>query len=356
MIGDPGGRSDGAQPARPRHPRPQPGGHHGPARAAPRLRRRARPGPPGRQPRLDRADGRARVPPRRRQARHGEHRCWPRSRCRARVESEPASRSPSSATCSCRPTTTGTCTSTMGVELQVGGSDQWGNITAGIDLIRRTSGGHVHGLTVPAGDPGRRPEVRQVGRRGRCGSSAERTTPYAFYQYFVNVDDRDVERFLLQLTLLPVAEVAEVMAAPRRGARAAGGPAGAGRGRSPPWCTATTRPSGPPGPARASPAPPPSSTAGEWAELAASLPTVALGPDDLGRPLVDLLVEHDGPDVQERGAAPGRPGRALPQRRRRCPPTALLGADDLVDGRLGHGPQGQEAAPCPPSDRRLTTP
>ena len=42
---------------------------------------------------------------------------------------------------------------------------------------------------------------------------ADRTTPYAFYQYFVNVDDRDVERFLLQLTLLPVAEVGELMAA-----------------------------------------------------------------------------------------------------------------------------------------------
>ncbi len=98
----------------------------------------------------------------------------------------------------------------LGVELQVGGSDQWGNITAGIDLIRRTAGDHVHGLTVPLVT---RADGAKFGKsaEGAVWLSPERTTPYAFFQYFVNVDDRDVERFLLQLTLLPVAEVAEVM-------------------------------------------------------------------------------------------------------------------------------------------------
>lgn len=98
-----------------------------------------------------------------------------------------------------------------GVELQVGGSDQWGNITAGIDLVRRTSGAHVHGLTVPLVT---RADGQKFGKSvdGAVWLSPERTTPYAFFQYFVNVDDRDVERFLLQLTLLPVDEVAAVMA------------------------------------------------------------------------------------------------------------------------------------------------
>ena len=102
-----------------------------------------------------------------------------------------------------------------GCELQVGGSDQWGNITAGIDLIRRSSGAHVHGLTVPL-------VTRADGAKfGKTASGAvwldpARTSPYAFYQYFVNVDDRDVERFLLQLTLLPVERVATIMDDHRR--------------------------------------------------------------------------------------------------------------------------------------------
>lgn len=110
----------------------------------------------------------------------------------------------------------------LGVELQVGGSDQWGNITAGIDLIRRTSGAHVHGLTVPLVT---RADGQKFGKSvdGAVWLSPERTTPYAFFQYFVNVDDRDAERFLLQLTLLPVGGIAEVMAEHARdpGARTA---------------------------------------------------------------------------------------------------------------------------------------
>ncbi len=99
---------------------------------------------------------------------------------------------------------------TMGVELQVGGSDQWGNITAGIDLVRRTSGAHVHGLTVPLVT---RADGTKFGKStgDAVWLSAERTSPYAFFQYFVNSDDRDIERFLLQLTLLPLDEIAAVM-------------------------------------------------------------------------------------------------------------------------------------------------
>ena len=98
-----------------------------------------------------------------------------------------------------------------GCELQVGGSDQWGNITAGIDMIRRKTGAHAHGLTVPLVT---RSDGAKFGKTadGAVWLSAERTLPYEFHQYWMRTDDRDVERFLLQMTLLPIEGVADVMA------------------------------------------------------------------------------------------------------------------------------------------------
>jgi tyrosyl-tRNA synthetase len=92
-----------------------------------------------------------------------------------------------------------------GCELQIGGSDQWGNITAGVDLVRRVTGDLVHALTWPL-------VLRSDGRKfsksegDNVWLSAERTSPYRFYQYWLNVPDADVRRFLLQLTLLSVEE------------------------------------------------------------------------------------------------------------------------------------------------------
>ena len=99
-----------------------------------------------------------------------------------------------------------------GCELQVGGSDQWGNITAGIDLIRRRTGRHVHGLTVPLVT---RADGQKFGKSvdGAVWLSADRTSPYGFYQYWMQIADADVERFLLQLTLLPVDEALAIAAA-----------------------------------------------------------------------------------------------------------------------------------------------
>ena len=96
--------------------------------------------------------------------------------------------------------------------LQVGGSDQWGNITAGIDLVRRRSGATVHGLTWPLMT---RADGQKFGKtaEGTVWLDAGRTLPFELHQYFVNTDDRDAERLLLQLTLLPVAEVGEIMSA-----------------------------------------------------------------------------------------------------------------------------------------------
>ena len=102
----------------------------------------------------------------------------------------------------------------MACELQVGGSDQWGNITAGVELVRKREGRHVHALTVPLIT---KADGTKFGKSagGSVWLDPTMTTPYAMFQHFVQTDDRDVERFLLQLTLLPVARVDEIMAEQR---------------------------------------------------------------------------------------------------------------------------------------------
>ncbi|WP_113702584.1 tyrosine--tRNA ligase [Nonomuraea lactucae] len=83
--------------------------------------------------------------------------------------------------------------------LQLGGSDQWGNITAGVDLIRRVEGAHVHALT---GKLITKADGTKFGKTagGAIWLDPELTSPYAFYQYWLNADDRDVVRFLKVFT------------------------------------------------------------------------------------------------------------------------------------------------------------
>ena len=97
----------------------------------------------------------------------------------------------------------------MGCVLQVGGSDQWGNITAGIDLVRRKEGATVHGLTVPLMT---RSDGQKFGKSqsGSVWLDPAKTSPYQFFQYAMQMEDADAERFLLQLTLLPVDEAKAV--------------------------------------------------------------------------------------------------------------------------------------------------
>ena len=104
------------------------------------------------------------------------------------------------------------------VEVQIGGSDQWGNLLAGVDLIRRADGKHAHAFTWPLL---LRSDGKKFGKseEGAIWLAADRTSPYQFFQYWMNVADADIERFLLQLTLLPVDEckvvAAEHATAPR---------------------------------------------------------------------------------------------------------------------------------------------
>ncbi len=90
--------------------------------------------------------------------------------------------------------------------LQMGGSDQWGNIVAGIDLIRRKVGKEAYAITFPLLTTASGQKMGKTAA-GAVWLSGERTSPYDFYQFWVNTDDRDVERFLKLYTLLPLAEI-----------------------------------------------------------------------------------------------------------------------------------------------------
>lgn len=88
-----------------------------------------------------------------------------------------------------------------GVTLQVGGSDQWGNITAGLELIRRTDGGDPHALTFPLVTNSTGTKFGKT-ESGNVWLDPERTSPYQFYQFWRNVDDGDAGRYLRFFTLL----------------------------------------------------------------------------------------------------------------------------------------------------------
>jgi len=83
--------------------------------------------------------------------------------------------------------------------LQVGGSDQWGNITAGVDLIRRVEGGEAHGLVAPLVTTASGAKFGKS-EAGAIWLDPVLTTPYKFYQFWVNADDRDVEAYLRLFT------------------------------------------------------------------------------------------------------------------------------------------------------------
>ena len=98
-----------------------------------------------------------------------------------------------------------------GCALQVGGDDQWGNILAGTDLIRRLHQAETYALTFPLITTAAGAKMGKTAA-GAVWLSAERTSPFDFYQYFVNVDDRDVGRFLKLLTFVPMDEIVRLQA------------------------------------------------------------------------------------------------------------------------------------------------
>jgi tyrosyl-tRNA synthetase len=96
-----------------------------------------------------------------------------------------------------------------GCEMQVGGSDQWGNITVGIDLIRRMSVDQtkeMYGLTMPLVTKSDGVKFGKT-ESGTVWLDAEKTSPYKFYQFWMNTDDRDVIKFLKYFTFLTIEEI-----------------------------------------------------------------------------------------------------------------------------------------------------
>ena len=115
----------------------------------------------------------------------------------------------------------------FGCTLQMGGSDQWGNITAGIDLIRRLRSKKAHGLVWPL------MTTASGGKFGKTESGTiwldpERTSPFQLYQFWLNTEDRDVVSYLKLFTFLDQAAIAELEAVTTKRAREARGAAGPG--------------------------------------------------------------------------------------------------------------------------------
>jgi tyrosyl-tRNA synthetase len=90
--------------------------------------------------------------------------------------------------------------------LQMGGSDQWGNIVAGVDLIRRVDQRSAFGITFPLITTSSGEKMGKTAR-GAVWLDPARTSPYEYFQYWINTDDRDVARFLSLFTFLPLGEI-----------------------------------------------------------------------------------------------------------------------------------------------------
>ena len=100
-----------------------------------------------------------------------------------------------------------------GCSLQIGGGDQWGNIVSGVDLNRRINGATVHALTVPLVTDADGNKFGKSTGGGKLWLDPEMTSPYAWYQYFINTADADVIRYLRWFTFLTQEELAELQQA-----------------------------------------------------------------------------------------------------------------------------------------------
>jgi tyrosyl-tRNA synthetase len=98
-----------------------------------------------------------------------------------------------------------------GCVLQIGGDDQWGNLVAGVGLIRRVADGEAFAMTFPLLATASGQKMGKTAA-GAIWLDAELTSPYEFYQFWINVDDRDVQRFLKYYTFLPLEKITRLSA------------------------------------------------------------------------------------------------------------------------------------------------
>ena len=104
---------------------------------------------------------------------------------------------------------------TLGCDLQVGGSDQWGNIISGVDLIRRTEQKTTYAFSWPLLVDKKTGKKFGKSEKGTVWLDTDKTSPFKFYQFWLNTDDDSVEEYLLKMTLLSREEIETVMAAHR---------------------------------------------------------------------------------------------------------------------------------------------
>ena len=125
--------------------------------------------------------------------------CWPARWCGP--GSRAASATPSSATCCCSRWTTSSSSATTASRLQFGGSDQWGNLTGGVELIRRVTGEHAHAFATPLVT---KADGTKYGKTegGALWLDPAMLSPYAFYQFWLNVEDVKVGELLRVFTFL----------------------------------------------------------------------------------------------------------------------------------------------------------
>jgi tyrosyl-tRNA synthetase len=95
--------------------------------------------------------------------------------------------------------------------LQMGGDDQWGNILAGVDLVRRIEGATVHAITYPLLTTASGAKMGKTAE-GAIWLDPDKVSPYDYYQYWINCDDRDVEKLLKIFTFLPLADIERLAA------------------------------------------------------------------------------------------------------------------------------------------------
>jgi tyrosyl-tRNA synthetase len=97
----------------------------------------------------------------------------------------------------------------LGCRVQMGGSDQWGNIVAGIDLVRRMRQTETYGITFPLVTTSSGAKMGKTAK-GAVWLDAEKTSPYDYFQFWINTDDGDIVRFLSLFTFLPINEINDV--------------------------------------------------------------------------------------------------------------------------------------------------
>ena len=260
-----------------------------------------------------------------------------------------ASRSPSSATCSCRRGTSCSCIDRYGCRLQLGGSDQWGNITEGVDLIRRRRETQAFGLTSPLVTKADGTKFGKTGA-GTVWLDPARTSPYEFFQFWLRTADAEVGSYLRRFTFLGPRR--DRGAGPGRGRHGPNGgrPSGPWPGRSPPWSTALTRRSGPSGPRRScSPRTSSCSTSLTLVAGLADAPSEPLAASELdgGLSLVDALIRTG------LASSRGEARRQLSSRRcLRQQPPAARGSPDRGRRRSARPLRGAAPRSQPAGSRR----